>query len=94
MRSTREHVAARVDDAVPRPAGERVQAAVAVADEVLRLGEELGVRAAAREDRHLVAARERGRHRVPAEECRSAEDEQPHSSASAPSSRSTSSAVL
>jgi hypothetical protein len=72
------HVAARVDDAVPGAAEKRVKVAVAVTLQALRLGKELGVRLAAREDRHLVAAGERGVDRVAAEELRSAEDEQLH----------------
>ena len=72
------HVAARVDDAVPASARERVERAVAVADEMLDLRKQLGVRLAAREDRHLVPVGERGVDGVPAEELRPAEDEQLH----------------
>src|SRR5205814_5492344 len=73
------HVAARVDDAVERAAAERVELAVAVAVQMLDLGKELGVRPAAREDRHLVPAGEGSVDRVAAEELRPAEDEQAHS---------------
>src|SRR5205807_6968242 len=72
------HEAARVEDAVPRAALERLEVAVAVAAEVLGLGEEVRVRLPAREERDVVARREGGVDRVTAEELRPAEDEQPH----------------
>src|SRR5581483_10174367 len=72
------HVAARVDDTVPAPAGERVELAVAVALQVLDLREELGIRLAAGEDRDVVSVGERRVDRVPPQELRAAEDEQPH----------------
>ena len=72
------HVAARVDDAVPDASGERAEVAVAVAGQVLHVREQIRVRLPAREDRHLVAVRERGVDDVPPEEDRAAEDEQLH----------------
>src|SRR5439155_13406013 len=53
-------VAAGVDDGVPLAPTEDVEPAVAVAVEHLRAREEVGIRLAARERRHLVAVRERG----------------------------------
>ena len=57
---------------------QRVEVAVAVAAQLLDVGEELGPRLAAVEQRHVVAARERGVDRVAAEELRAAENEDPH----------------
>ena len=88
------HEAARVDHRVPASPFERREVAVAVAAELLRLGEELGVRLAAVEERHLVPALERGFRCGAAEELRPAEDQQLHSVSSSARSRSTSSAVL
>ena len=84
-------VAAGVDDGVPLPATEHVEPAVAVAVEHLGVREEAGVRLAARERRHLVAALERGLGRGASREPRSADDQK---SDSASSRRSTSSSVL
>ena len=50
-------VAARVDDCVPAPAGERCQVARPVALDPLHLGVELRIRPPAVEERELVAAR-------------------------------------
>ena len=81
-RRGRDHprdVPARVDDRIPFAARERVEIAVAVARDPLHLpGEEVGVRAAAVEDRDSVALPEGGLDQVAAEEPRTSEDEQPH----------------
>jgi hypothetical protein len=53
---------------------QRVEAALAIAVELLRLGEELRVRLAAVEERQLVPARERRLRDRSAEELRPAED--------------------
>ena len=71
-------VARRVDGRVPGAALERVQVAAAVADEVLRVSEQIGAVAAAVEHRHLVAAGKRLRRHVTPEEHRAAEDEESH----------------
>jgi hypothetical protein len=88
------HVPGGVDDGVPRTTREGVETAVAVALKALGLREQLRVRLAAREDRHLVTATERLLDDGATEELRPAEDEQPHSLASAARSPSTSAAVL
>src|SRR5439155_2660623 len=72
------HVAARVDRAVPGSPLERTELAVAVAVQVLDVREELGIRATAREDRHLVTLGERGLDRVAAEELGASEHQQLH----------------
>ena len=88
------HVSGRVDHGVPGASRKRTQVVGAVAAELLGVGEELGVRRAAIEERQLVPAPERRLdHRTP-DELGSAEDEQPHSSASPSRRRSTSDAVL
>ena len=61
-----------------RAAGESVEVAVAVADEMLDVGEELRIRLPAREDRDVVAGGERCVDRVPSKELCPAEDEQLH----------------
>jgi hypothetical protein len=84
-------VAARVDDRVPRAAAKRVEVAVAVSTEVLRLGKEVGIGLTTREGRDVVAARERGLDRDTPGELRPAENQK---SDSASSKRSTSASVL
>ena len=54
------HVAGGVDDCIPPPSIERLEACVPVPTHSLRLREELGVRLAAREERQLVPASQRG----------------------------------
>jgi hypothetical protein len=85
------HVPARVDDRVERAAAKRAEVAVAIAAQLLDLGEEVRVRQAAVEQRDVVAARERALDDRAAEELRAAEDQ---SSDSASSTRSTSASVL
>jgi hypothetical protein len=87
-------VAGRVDDDVPRAAGERREVGRPVAAQVLGLGEEPRVRRPAVEERQLVPARERVLGDGAAEELRPAEDQDAQSSPSAASRRSTSAAVL
>ena len=77
-----------------RPSSAR-EAAVAVAEDVLDLGEEPGVRPAAMEERQLVARGERRLDERTADELGAAEDEDPHTSSATPARRrSTSSSVL
>src|SRR5581483_5361557 len=73
------NVARRVDDGVPTPAAEGVEAPLAVAAQLLDLGEELGARQPAVERRHGVAALERRLDHRAAEEPRPAQQEQLHS---------------
>ncbi len=89
------HVPARVDHRVPSSAPERGEVAFSVPGELLDLGVQVRVRAAAVEERQLVAPGEsRVRKRTP-DEPRTAEDEQLHVSSASPArSRSTSSSVL
>jgi hypothetical protein len=82
-----------VDHGVPVGASKSLEGLSAVAADLLRLGEELRVRAAAVEQRQLVSALERVFDQNAAEEARAAEDQQLHD-ASAWSRRSTSSGVL
>jgi len=49
-------VAASVDDSIPAPIFQRRKAAIALADQLFDLGEEIGVRLAAVEKRDLVPA--------------------------------------
>src|SRR5262249_54248855 len=70
------HVAGRVDRRVPLATGERVQPAVAVADELLDLGIEIRVGVAAVEERPLVPAAEGGVGDRPADELRPAEEQE------------------
>ena len=63
---------------------ERREIAVAVADDPLDLGVQLGVRRAAVEERQLVAALERGVGDRATEEPRAAEEEELHASAARP----------
>ena len=72
------HVAARVDDRVEVAALERGEVAVAVAAQPLHVGEEVGLRLAAVEQRDVVPARERDVDDVPAQELGAAEDEDLH----------------
>jgi hypothetical protein len=67
-------VAGDVDHRVPAPVAERVEVTVAVAVELLDLGEELRVRLASREGRDLVPARKRAVDGRAAEELRPAEN--------------------
>ena len=88
-------VAARVDDRVPLPAGERVEALLAVTRDAFDVGVEIGVGRPAVEERQLVHPRERRVDDGAAEEPRAAEQKEPHDRAASPaSSRSTSSSVL
>jgi hypothetical protein len=66
------HVPRGVDGRVPFATAKRLEVAVAIAAQVLRVGEEAGVRLAAREKRQLVPACERRLDERPAEELRSA----------------------
>ena len=62
------HVAGGVDDCIPPPSVERLEAAVPVPTQSLGLREEVGVRLAACEERQLVPASQRGvRDRTPEE---------------------------
>ena len=74
---------------------ERTEAAVPVAEDVLGLGKEAGVRLAAVEERQLVARGERRLDDRAADELRAAENEDLHRSSATPARRrSTSSSVL
>jgi hypothetical protein len=84
-------VARRIDDGVPRAAGERGKVAVPIAAKMLRLGEQAGVRLPAVEEGHLMVARERRVDDRAAEKLRPAEDQ---TADRASSRRSTSSCVL
>jgi hypothetical protein len=84
-------VAGGVDDRVPAPSLQRVQATVPIAAQLLRFREELGVRLAPVEQRQLVPTRERRLGDGPAQELRAAQDQKADSASSRPS---TSSAVL
>ena len=78
-----------------RAAVEGAQAAVAVAEHVLDLREEAGIREAAVEEGELVTCLEPCLDESAPDELRAAEDEDPHSSPVTPASRrSTSSSVL
>jgi hypothetical protein len=57
---------------------QHVEVAVAVAVQMLGIGEEVGVRLAPREDRDVVPGVERSVDGLASEELRSAEDEQLH----------------
>ena len=71
------------------------EAAVAVAEHVLDLREEAGIRPAPVEQRELVAGGERRLDERAADELGAAENEDPHSSSATPARRrSTSSSVL
>jgi hypothetical protein len=70
------HVARRIDDRVPLAPFEGGQVAVAVAAQLLGLGEELRVRLAAVEERDLVPLRKRGLGDGPPQELRPAEQQQ------------------
>ena len=72
------HVAARVDNRVELPAVERAEISVAVAAQLLGVGEELGPRLAAIEHRHVVAALQRRLDDGAAEELCAAEHEDAH----------------
>ena len=88
-------VARHVEAGVPAAAVERAEAAVAVADDVLDLREDPGVRAAAVEQRRLVAGSERRLDERAADELGAAENEDLHTSSATPARRrSTSSSVL
>ena len=64
---------------IPLAACKRLEAAVAVARDPLHAaGEEVGIRAAAVEDRDRIAGLQGRLDQVPAEELRAAEDEEPH----------------
>ena len=77
-----------------RPAS-AAEAAVAVAEHVLGLGEEVGIRHPSMEERDLVAGGERRLDERAPDELRAAEDEDLHRSSATPASRrSTSSSVL
>jgi hypothetical protein len=67
-------VAGRVDDGVPAPAVECREVARPVAEQMIGLGEEVGVRLPAREDRRLVPAPERRPDDGAPEELRPAEN--------------------
>jgi len=67
-------VAARVDDRVPGSAAQGVEAAVAVTDQRLGLGEEIRVRAPAVEQRYVMPSRQRLLDDGAPEELRPAED--------------------
>src|SRR5262249_19781057 len=72
------HIGGRVEDGVPRPPAQRLEVAVAIALQLLHLGEELRVRPAAVERRHLVLARERRLDQRAPDEPRPTEQQQPH----------------
>src|SRR5439155_26459277 len=78
LRDAARHVTARVDDRVEAAPGERAEIAVAVAAELLDVGEEVGTGLPAVEQRHLVAVLERELDDVPPQELRPSEDEDPH----------------
>ena len=71
-------IAARVDDGVEGAAFERAEVVVAVAAQLLDLGEELGPRLPAVEQRDLVAPLECDVDGVAAEELRAAENQDAH----------------
>jgi hypothetical protein len=79
---------------VEATAEQRIQPAAAVAAELLCLGEELGIRSTAVEERQLVAGREGRLCYGAADELRPAEDQELQSEEIASRSRSTSSSVL
>ncbi len=89
------HVARDVDARVPVATVERRETTVPIAEDVLGLRKETGVRLAAVEQRQLVARRERRLDDRAADELRATEHEDLHSSsATPPRRRSTSSSVL
>ena len=88
-------VARDVEAGVPAAAVEGAEASVAIADHVLDLREDPGVRPTAVEERQLVAGSERRFDERPADELRAAENEDLHTSSATPTRRrSTSSSVL
>jgi len=72
-------IARGVDGRVPASASQPIEAAVAVAADLLELREEAGVPLAAVEERELVAAGGGALDEVAAEEGRAAEDQELHS---------------
>ena len=71
-------VAARVDDGIPRTALESGEVVLAVAVEFFGLGEKLGIRLAAVEERDLVTSAEGGLNGRTTEELRAAQNEELH----------------
>ena len=67
-----------IDDRVPPAAFESREIPSPVAAEVLDLREELRVRPAAVEERHVMAVGEGGVHERPPDETRASQDQQPH----------------
>ena len=71
-------VAGGVDHGVPAAAAERLEATVAVSEQVLGVRKQPGVRPAAMEQRDVMAARARRLDQVAPQEQRSAEEEEAH----------------
>ncbi len=84
----RGDVAGGIQHGVPLATFQRAEVGRPVAAQLLRFGEQLGIRLAAVEERHLVPARERRLDRSAPEEPRPAENEQPHAVTGGASRRS------
>jgi len=84
------HEATRIEHRVPLSVRERVQAAVPITAQPLRLGEQLRRRATAIEQSHLVPASERNLDDVPAEKLRPTQNENAHDRDATPAEESAS----